>query len=178
MLLAAAPTFLAHAGEAVDVHGHQAVTGTPLVLTALLVFGAALLLRSREPVISTVCLASVMAGAIHALVTPDHLQEDIRFGISFVALTVFQFGLAFALLRRPSMATFTLGASVNLMVLSVWVVSRTAGLPFGPHPGIPEAVGLLDSVSGVYELIVVAGCLWLGRHLPATNRFPTSLERG
>jgi hypothetical protein len=172
MPIATAPTLLAHAGQTVAAHGTD--TGTLLFLTAVLAAGAGLLARSGKPVTSTVCLASLMAGTVHAVVAPGHFQEDARFGALFLALSVFQLALAVLLLRQPSAAVWTLGASVNLVVLAVWLVSRTAGLPFGPHPGIAESVGLLDAMSGVYELVVVAGCLWLGRDVPARSRAVTA----
>ncbi|MCX9192210.1 hypothetical protein C3Y87_12455 [Carbonactinospora thermoautotrophica] len=36
------------------------------------------------------------------------------------------------------------GALVNVGVLALWLVTRTTGLPFGPHAGGPEHMGVLD----------------------------------
>src|SRR5438094_9377599 len=103
MLTAAASTVvLAHAA-----HEEMGGPGVPPVFLLFLMvlpvlLGAALLLRGRDPVTSAVCLFSAGAGAIHAIVTPEHVQEDLRFGVFFLVITVLQLVWVVPVLRRPS----------------------------------------------------------------------------
>ena len=163
MLITASTVVLAHAA-----HGEAGGPGSsPVFLLFLMalpvLLGSALLLRGRDPVTSAVCLFSAGAGAIHAIVTPEHLQEDLRFGVFFLVITVLQLVWVVPVLRRPSTRALMLGAVGNLAVLAIWAISRTTGLPIGPHPWETEPVGLLDLACGAYEVAIVAGCLWLAR---------------
>jgi predicted branched-subunit amino acid permease len=54
------------------------------------------------------------------------------------------------------------GALGSLAVAAVWIVSRTAGVPIGPTPGEPEAVGLIDTVASCDEVLLAA---LVGLHL-------------
>ena len=169
MLTTATTTVLAHAAhgahsagpEAPNLLGLLGVVGVP----ALLIF-AVLLLRKRDVVTAAVCLCSASAAQLHALATGEHFQEHLAFGVFFMVVTLLQVGWIVAAVWRPSMATLAGGVGVNLVVLAVWVASRTTGLPVGPEPWTAESVGLLDLASGAFEVGVVAGCLWLARTSP------------
>ena len=50
------------------------------------------------------------------------------------------------------------GAAGSLFLVLTWAVSRTAGLPFGPDPGVAEAVAVPDVASVVLELVTAAAC--------------------
>lgn len=113
----------------------------------------------------TLAALSGLAAGIHAAVVPEHVEEYWLFGAFFVALTVFQAGWALAIVRRPTARVALVGMVVSTAVVVVWVLSRTTGLPVGPHPWIPEAVGTLDVASGLAEVGIVA--LALG--MPATS---------
>ena len=49
-----------------------------------------------------------------------------------------------------------MGLAVNAGVVAIWVVSRTTGLPFGPEPGTPEAIGVPDVTATGFELVIAA----------------------
>ncbi len=53
------------------------------------------------------------------------------------------------------------GAVGNLAIVVVWVASRTTGVPVGPDPWTPEAVGVADAVATILEIALVAGCALL-----------------
>src|SRR5258708_5294321 len=149
MLTATVPTVvLAHAA-------HAEAGGPGLFLLFLIslpvLLGAALLSRSRDPLTSALCLFSARAGPIPALVTPERLQEDVRFGAFFLVVTVAQLAWIAPVLRRSSTATWAMGGAGNLAVLAIWAASRTTGLPIGPHPWMAEPVGILDLACGAYE---------------------------
>src|SRR5205814_2286662 len=105
----------------------------------------------RDPLPSALCLFSAGAGAIHAIVTPEHLQEDVRFGVFFLVLTVAQLAWIVPVLRRSSTATWAMGGAGNLAVLAIWAASRTTGLPIGPHPWMAEPVGSRDFALARYH---------------------------
>ena len=133
----------------------------PTVLAVgLAVVAAAWGLRSRRPQVPAVCLFSGAAAGIHALVTPEHFGHDAAAGGFFLAVAGLQLAWAVQVVRSPSnTALFTWGAVVNVAVLALWALSRTAGLPFGPEAGEVEPLGFLDVACAIYEAAVVAGCL-------------------
>ncbi len=122
-----------------------------------------------------IALASVLAGAIHLAVAPEHLEEWWLYGAFFVVTGLFQLAYATPVLRRPTPLVVLTGIVVNLGIVLTWVVSRTAGLPITPPAGgaahegghsvdgpIPlegahgvEAVGPADLVATGAELLVV-----------------------
>ena len=75
---------------------------------------------------------------------------------------------------RGSRIALGVGAVGNLMLATVWVLSRTVGLPFGA--GAIQPVGILDALCAADSLvIVVVACGALMRAGAATRlRFPTA----
>jgi hypothetical protein len=159
MFSIAAPTaLLAHAGHVDAVAGGSHLSS--MVVAALpFAAGAALLGRARNGATTAVALFSAAAGFIHAMVTPDHFGEGFAVGLFMLAVTIGQMAVVVAALNRPSRIVWAGAAVANTLVLAIWVVSRTTGLPIGPEPWTPEAVGLLDLACAAYEIAVVAGCL-------------------
>lgn len=118
--------------------------------------------RIDRPSAATVLLAaaSVMAGLIHAAVTPEHLVEAWVFGAFFALAAGFQLGWAIAVIVRPSPGVYATGALANMALIAIWLASRTTGLPVGPEPWAAEAVGLADVSATMLEAIMVAGLLF------------------
>src|SRR3954453_13634854 len=79
-----------------------------------------------------IALASVLAGAIHLAVAPEHLEEWWLYGAFFVVTGLFQLAYAAPVLRRPTPLVVLTGILVNLAIVLIWVVSRTTGLPITP----------------------------------------------
>ncbi|MGZ8665887.1 MAG: hypothetical protein ACXWZM_02105 [Solirubrobacterales bacterium] len=114
-------------------------------------------------------ILSCAAALIHAAVTPSHFEEYWGFGAFFVVVAILQLGWA-ELLRRgdPDRRILILGAVGNLAVALIWLISRTAGLPFGPGAGQAEGVGFQDVLATLDEIgiaLLVAAVL-----LPAMKR--------
>jgi hypothetical protein len=161
----AVPTaLLAHADHA---HTAESDSNVASLLLAALPFllAAVVLRRARHGVASTVVLFSAAAGFIHAVVTPEHVREDLAVGLFTLAVTVGQMVVVVAGLNRPSQSLWGWTATGNAAVLAVWALSRTTGLPVGPSPGTPEAIGLLDLACAAYEVAIIAGCLAVTRTL-------------
>jgi hypothetical protein len=114
-------------------------------------------------VVYGLALLSAGAGIIHLSVVTEHMHEAWMFGAFFIASGIAQ--LAWAVLASgPVSRRAILAACIgNAAILALWVVSRTSGLPIGPEPGTPEAVGFADIVATVYEALIVIGSLWLLR---------------
>ena len=107
--------------------------------------------------------------AIHFAVAPEHLVEYLPFGLSFYVLGMVQVAVACGILVRPSSPLLLGGAGLSLLVIAVWLVSRTVGMPVAP--GQPEAVGLPDLLSTFMEW-TAAGLLVLADfQLDASKRF-------
>jgi hypothetical protein len=108
-------------------------------------------------------LASLAAGAIHAVVVPEHLEESLLFGAFFVATAIFQIAWAAMLRdgREWDRRFLTVGVVANAALIVLWAVSRTVGVPVGPEPWMPEPKGVPDVTATVLELILIAvALLW------------------
>jgi FtsP/CotA-like multicopper oxidase with cupredoxin domain len=111
-------------------------------------------------------LLTLGAAAIHFAVAPEHFQEYAPFGVFFVIAGSAQVLLAGALLSAPSRRLLAVAAFGTLGVVGLYLVSRTVGLPIGPRPGKPEAVGIPDVVCTFMEVLSVLlfGVLAARRH--------------
>ncbi|MEU5994320.1 hypothetical protein ABZ806_35565 [Spirillospora sp. NPDC047418] len=104
-------------------------------------------------------IGSVLAALIHYAVVPEHLSEWWAYAIFFSAIGMFQLIWAVLVHTGEERPVLLSGLAVNAGVLALWAVSRTSGLPFGPESGEAEAVGVLDVLSGVAELVLIAAIL-------------------
>jgi hypothetical protein len=106
----------------------------------------------------------VGSAAIHAAVVPEHLKEWNAAGAFFIILTAAELVVAGALLTRARQNLALLAAAVvSVGPLLIWLCSRTAGLPFGPEAGVPEAIGLPDCVACALELATLLAAIALLR---------------
>lgn len=125
--------------------------------------------RARLPVQLALCSAA--AATIHFAVIPPHWDEYVPFAVLFAVSGAFQLLWAAAVLVRPDRVVLLAGAVVNLGVPAAWVLSRTVGMPIGPEPWTPEAVGFADLAATLFELAAAAGAVALlsswGRQLEA-----------
>lgn len=120
---------------------------------------------------------SMLAGAVHGIVAPAHLEEWWGYGLFFLAAAAFQVLFGVALLtrainptdfgagfRRARNVLLVLGVVVNVAILALYVVTRTTGIPwFGPEAGEVEKVGVLDTVAALAEVAAVMVILFLMR---------------
>jgi hypothetical protein len=99
--------------------------------------------------------ASAAAGIIHVSVILEH-RDEAMMAVGFALVAWFQLATAYLVLRRPGNRE-VLGAMAigNLAALGAWALSRTTGLPFGLHDGVPEAAETLDITAAVLQAVVV-----------------------
>jgi hypothetical protein len=108
-------------------------------------------------------LAALLAAPalIHAAMVPSHLEESAVEGAGFVVAAWLQVLLAVGVLLRPTRRLLAAVVVTSGALIAAWVVSRTAGLPFGAHAGHAESVSVVDGVCVALEAaaLVVAGAL-------------------
>ncbi|ROR90243.1 hypothetical protein [Nocardioides aurantiacus] len=103
---------------------------------------------------------AIIAGAIHALVVPEHMAESVYAGAFFVVVAVGQFSLALVLRQIPDPRVLVAAVAGTLAVVVLYVVSSTVGLPFLP---------VHDHAAHAGEHLPVAGAVGDG-----TPVYPTS----
>lgn len=117
----------------------------------------------QDPVLAVTVLASLGAGVIHAAVAPEHTNWWASV-VFFISLASFQLGWAvFLLITNPPRAALMVGAGVNAGALATWAVSRTSGMPFGPHQGVAEPASRADIIASGLGVLVIVGALALAR---------------
>ena len=100
--------------------------------------------------------ASLAAAAVHASAIAGHAFDALHAGV-FVAMTVFQAWWAYLVLQSAARRVLTIGAVGHGLIVSLWLVSRTVGIPEvlpGGHE--VEAVGLKDAVATGLAVATVA----------------------
>jgi len=104
---------------------------------------------------------SLGAGGIHFAMISPHWDEWWVEGVFFAALAWFQLAWAASVVLRPSRLLFAAGALVSAAAVATWVVSRTSGIPFGPHSGVAEEASFVDILAQGFMGVVLLGCLAL-----------------
>ena len=107
--------------------------------------------------------AAILAGFIHFRVAPEHFTEAFEFGVFMVAVGAVQVIGGILLQTRPSRQLIVGMIGFTLLVMVIYILSRTTGLPFGPSPGAPEPVGPIDVSSKLAELALLMALLRLAR---------------
>jgi hypothetical protein len=106
-------------------------------------------------------VASFGAAVIHFAGVPTHWQEWTPAGLFLVSIALFQLIWARIVLTRTSAVVLAAGIAANVGAGALWVVSRTAGAPFGPHAGEPELVRAAGLCALLLEIYVVMGAGWV-----------------
>ncbi len=140
---------------------------TPLVVSGVtLAFGA-----GRRGSLSLAAMSAAAAGFVHFAVAPEHFAEWWGFGTFFVLCGEAQLGWALLVRRAPGRPALAVGSVGSLLLIALWAASRTSGLPFGPDPGVREAVGTTDLLAIALEIFTAASCAWA-----LAARRPTALH--
>ncbi|HET7479642.1 MAG TPA: hypothetical protein VFJ72_09030 [Rubrobacteraceae bacterium] len=98
---------------------------------------------------------SLVAALVHLWVMPEHLAEWWGYGAFFLAAALVQGFFAVAILRWPDQRLAFAGVWTNLSIVLVYLLSRTSGLPVGPHAGVAEEAGVLDMTATASEVGVI-----------------------
>ena len=109
-------------------------------------------------------LAGMSAGAavIHFAMVPVHVGSGWEDTLGFALAGWFQLiTAAMVLMDRTSVRLYQAIVVANVAFVGVWLWSRTAGLPWGPTPGVAEQVAAIDLVAVGLEVGVVLVALRL-----------------
>jgi hypothetical protein len=120
--------------------------------------------RSKMVLYSAAAL-SLLAALIHLWVIPEHFEEWWGYGTFFLISAIAQGSYGAALLRWPRRPLLLLGLGGNLLIIVLYLLTRTVGIPFfGPDAGEVEGIGLIDLCATTSELalIIALGALLLG----------------
>ena len=151
-----------HAGHLVLLGAWVLVVGSVYLWTKLRARPAGRRL-SRSAWLIGAAAAAVVSGAVHVSVIGEHFGESALYGVFFVVLAAAQLGWAAWLLLRPSRTWLLAGAAASVLVVLLWLATRTVGIPLGPEAGELEDFGVLDMVASVAEVAVVAFALAAAR---------------
>ena len=86
-------------------------------------------------------LGSVCAALIHTAVMPEHFEQSIWYGLFFLGAALGQFVFAALIVTRPRRSVVLAGTIGCGLVVVLWLVSRTLGVPIGPDNGGTEPLG-------------------------------------
>lgn len=122
----------------------------------------------QGPLLNLAALLVLGAAIIHLAVVPMHWEEYLPFGLFFVLAGALQASLALGIVVLRNRRLLLAAAALDLGIVAVYVVSRTAGVPVGPHPWQPESIGIPDVVCTLMEVVAVP--LLLARALRRPRR--------
>ena len=93
---------------------------------------------------------------IHALAALAALSTSTVAAGVLGAVALTELGAGVIVYRRPSRPVLGAVAGAGVLLVAVWALSRTVGLPLGSAPGRPQPVGPLDALAMLDELAFVA----------------------
>jgi hypothetical protein len=100
-------------------------------------------------------LLSLAGGWIHFAFVSAHWRDWWAYGAFFLVSGLFQGLFAAAMLKWPNRWTALAGIAGNLAIVGMYVMSRTYGIPMGPHAGIVEKATLVDLGCTAGEIVLV-----------------------
>lgn len=100
-------------------------------------------------------VTTAFAGAVHYAVVPEHRAVWWGSAVAFTLFGASQLCWGVLAWRAADRTLLALGFGGNVLVLAGWLVSRTVGLPFGPHAGAPESAGTADLAAVLAEAVAV-----------------------
>src|SRR4051794_20020414 len=104
---------------------------------------------------------SLLVAWVHLAYAASHLRQWWAYGAFFVAAGAGQALFAPLVLRRPGPFVALVGIAGNLAIVGMYIVTRTAGPPLGPHAHVPEPAGAIDLATTAAEIALVGVLLTL-----------------
>jgi hypothetical protein len=112
---------------------------------------------SRTLVFVTAAL-SLFAGYIHVAYVDSHLREWWAYGAFFIAAANLQVAFAALLVRWPRRWLPYAGIAMNLAIVAMYFITRTSGIPLGPHSRVVEDAGATDWLTTAAQVAIIV-CL-------------------
>lgn len=121
---------------------------------------------------------SAAAGVIHFAMIPAHSGDGLTDPIGFAVVGWFQLIVAGLILAdRGGRRVYQVALAGNLVVLALYLWSRTAGLPVGSHSGVAEDFGTIDVTASLCALgvVLLSTHILLARERVAIGRLAPAL---
>jgi hypothetical protein len=128
--------------------------------------------RRRTETLVGVCM--VVSGSVHGLITQEHFKEWWGYGLFFMGAAVCLIGYGLALITDAINARYTpgdvqrlrrimyfAGVAGTVGLLTLYTLTRTAGIPFGPGAGTVETVAGPDVIANLTEVAAAIGLILL-----------------
>lgn len=112
--------------------------------------------ESPPPLFVAMATLSAAAAVIHFVMVPSHMDEFAAEGVAFAIAGWLQLLAAFWLWTQPTRMVLGITIVANLAFIGAWAVSRTAGLPVGPHSGTAEDISVVDLTAVALEAGLIA----------------------
>ncbi len=112
-----------------------------------------------QTVLVLVAALTFIGALIHIGAAVEHWEEYHLYTAVFSCLAALQTGWALLILRGASRRMLVLGCTMQLGIVALWAVSRTAGVPLAPTAWTPEKIGVADLTETMGELTTVLAVL-------------------
>jgi hypothetical protein len=103
-----------------------------------------------------VALLLAAGAGLHLAALPEH-ADYLPYAAFFVGVAALELAAAILILARPTWPLQRAIIAGNVMLLAIWALTRTLGVPIGPEAGHAHAVGVLDASAALSEMAAVAG---------------------
>lgn len=114
--------------------------------------------NGRSTWIQAAAVSAFCAALVHLAVMPDHFRESPLYGTFFLTAAAGQMGFAVWILVRPTRTVARAGIAGSVLMVAMWLVSRTIGVPIGPDHGATETFGVLDALATAAEAVMAVAC--------------------
>jgi hypothetical protein len=132
--------------------------------------------RREQMLLHAAAALSLLAALIHTWVINEHYAEWWGYGLFSFCVGSMQACYAGTLLLWPRRLIYGLGIAGNVVIILLYIVTRTMGIPFfGPDAGMVEQMGTLDLFCTYVELALVLALVALAsswRWRAAGSRLP------
>jgi hypothetical protein len=102
---------------------------------------------------------SLFAGYIHVAYVDSHLQAWWAYGAFFIVAANVQVLFAALLVRWPRWWLPYAGIAANLGILAMYVLTRTNGIPLGPHSRVVEDAAATDWATSAAQVAIIVALL-------------------
>ncbi|HEV7882925.1 MAG TPA: hypothetical protein VGO81_05105 [Solirubrobacteraceae bacterium] len=102
---------------------------------------------------------SLLAGYVHFAYAESHFEEWWGYGAFFVAAGNLQALFAALIVWRPRAWQPLAGIAGNLAIVVVYLLSRTSGIPLGPHARVVEAAGAIDWATTAGQVALIGALI-------------------
>lgn len=116
-------------------------------------------LRASRPLVYLTAALSLFAGYIHVVYVDSHLQEWWAYGAFFIAAANAQVLFAALLVRWPRPWLPYAGIAGNLAIISIYFITRTSGIPLGPHRRVVEDATASDWLTTAAQVGIIVALL-------------------